>query len=386
MKRYLKIVAIVGTLLAIAAYSAAEFIPDGLAGSAEAKVSEPGAPASAASETARPVPLYVVKKDDSKEERSYPGVTQATNEVDLSFRVAGPLVEVNVAPGSVVKKGQSLMQIDPRDFQDEIAVLEAQLAGAKADYDNAKAELERYKPLMKKSVVSKSDFDGAERVYATAQAQMKHISAQLRIAKHKLEDTCLRAPFDGIVTSQFVENHEMVTAGQNALKMHDISKVEIHVNIPENDLGNYDLGKKNKVQVLFPAIPGKVYNAEMVEWSAEADPVTRTYEVTFGLPAPDDKLILPGMTAEVRWQGDTDNAPVFIPASSVASNDLGESVVWVFDPKTGSAATRVVKTGGIVDGRNLSVLDGLAEGETIVAAGIDFLTPGMKLRPMKKSK
>ena len=334
----------------------------------------------------RPVRLHEVRYARAGETRVYPGVVSAGSEVDLSFRVGGPLVQVKADPGSVVKRGQPLMQIDPRDFQDNIAVLEAELAGAKASLEDARLDFERMKPLRRKDVVSQSQYDKAQTLYASASARLKNVEAQLRIARHRLEDTTLRAPFDGIVSVRLLENHEMVSAGQNALRMHNISHVEVHVNIPENELARYNLGKGGIVEASFPAISGRTFQATLHEWSAEADPVTRAYEVTFTLTPPADfkgVSILPGMTAEIRWGVASDKGGrLTIPASAVTGSDDGNSMVWVYDPVSGQAESRLIDTGGLVDGSRLQVLGGLEDGEIIVAAGVDFITPGMKLRPL----
>lgn len=381
MNRVFKIAALAIAIMA-GIYIASDILPSGNAsGSATPETQTLSGP--------RPVPMYTIASGQTGTARSYPGTAESGSEVDLSFRVAGPLVAVNVGPGSVVKKGQALMQIDPRDYRDNIAVISAQLTAARAEYDNAKLEFERVKPLIKKGVVSQSDYDRAERAHATAMASVKNIEAQLAIARHKLGDTTLRAPFDGIVTTQLVENHEMISAGQKALKMHDTSSIEIHVNIPETVLSNYNLNTQQTVDATFPAIPGRTFKAHMSEWSAEADPQTRTYEVTFTLPAPSgngEPAILPGMTAEISWSGMQKAAsPLSIPASALVADDKNQSQVWVFNPETQLATKRSIVTGKLVDGSRFQVLDGLEEGETIVVAGVDFITPEMKLRPMNRT-
>jgi len=371
--------------LAAGIFSAIEFIPAGLAESVVRKAESLGQPPQLPPRAPRPVALYTVQRSTAQQSRVYPGVTAASSEVELAFRVAGPLVAVNVGPGDVVEKGAAVMQIDPRDYEDRIAVLEAQLAGARAGLEKVRLDFERTKPLKRQNVVSQADYDSAKTAYDTAAATVQRLAAELRVARHALEDTTLRAPFEGIVTAQLLENHEMVAAGQKALKMQDISKVEIHVHIPENELKHYDLRPGQSVQAAFPAIGTGSFQAQLREWSAEADPQTRTYEVVFVLDAPRDATILPGMTAEVRWQGRTQKqSPLAVPVSAIASSDDGGSMVWVYDEAAGTASPRSIETGGLLDGAHMSVLQGLAPGETIVAAGVDFITPEMRLRPLEK--
>lgn len=384
MKRKVVASIVIVAIIALGAFSAVEFFPKGLAMEVVNKAESLGKPPELAPKAPRPVSLHTVARKGAVQSRTYPGIAASSHEVELAFRVAGPLVAVNVSPGVTVAKGEALMQIDPRDYEDNIAVLEAQLAGAEAALEKVRLDYERTKPLKRKNVVSQSDYDQAESAHRTAQAKVHNIKAQLQKARHALEDTTLRAPFDGIVSAQLLENHEMVASGQKALKLQDISKVEIHVNVPENELGHYDLRQQHTAQVTFPAFPGSCYTARLTEWSAEADPGTRTYEVTFALPAPEDVIILPGMTAELQWGASrTKNPPLSIPASAVTSSPEGHSMVWVYDAATGTAESRRIETGSLLDDAYMRVLQGLAPGEQIVAAGVDFIAPGMKLRPLK---
>lgn len=331
----------------------------------------------------RPVVVETVRLQSATQARSCPGSVRASREAQLAFRVLGPLVEVNVQPGDIVKKRQILMRIDPRDFQDRIKVLEAQLTGARAQEKNAKRDYERAEPLHEKELLSQSDFDRARSAYDTAVASVARIEAELRIAKHQLEDTSLRAPYDGVITAQSVENHEMVRAGQVVLDLQDIAWLEIAVDISENEIVHYPLKKGQAATAEFPSIAGKRYAAQLKEWSAVADPVTRTYALTFALPAPQDAQVLPGMTAEVYWSETGNDSPpaISILAGTVASDERGNSSVWVYDRASSTASQRQVDLGSLVGESHVVVLSGLSEGEEIVVAGHNYITASTVLEP-----
>lgn len=395
----MKKIRVIIVLLAIVAVAGAGFwawdFSHSLAGATDGSVDSQAAPTgaeeNAKAEPARPRPITVraVEMVDTEQNRSYPGTTQSSAQAKLAFRVGGPLVEVNVAPGTQVKKGDVMMRIDPRDFKDSITILEAQLQGAKSSRENQELEYKRIMPLWKKQVVSKSDYDTARTALASSDAEVKRLEAQLQVARHQLADTELIAPFDGIVTSQEVENHEQVQAGQVVLEMHNISDIEINVNVPETEMPYFNMSDDTVVDVTFSPLPGRVFKAHMKEWSATADPVTRTYLLTFTMPTPEGVKILPGMTAEVKWSPRSgSNAMLVIPATAVIAGKGEGSSVWVFDPKTSTASPRSI-TLASPDGPSLSdmvqVLAGLDEGELVVTGGMDFITKGMLLRPLVKS-
>ena len=334
----------------------------------------------------RPVLLEEVCSGNEMKNRAYPASVQASKEAPLSFRVSGPLVTVNGQPGDLIKKNTVLLEIDPRDFQDGIRVLEAQLSGAHAALEKSKLDFERARSLLGENVISRASYDAAKGAFETSAASVKDIQARLKIARHQLTDTKLLAPFDGIVATRRVENHEMVSAGQVVLTVLDISSLEIKANIPENEIAHKSLVPGQRATVEFASLPGRSFEAFLKEWSASPDPSTRTYSVTFALPAPKEAKILPGMTGEISWgkQGDAEEA-VSVPVGALISDGTNGSAVWIFDPETSAPIKRAVRTGGFTHGGNrVLVLYGLRSGEKIIAAGASFVVEGMKLSPMSR--
>lgn len=334
----------------------------------------------------RPVMLEEVRSGNEMKSRVYPASVQASKEAPLSFRVSGPLVTVNGQPGDLIKKDTVLLEIDPRDFQDGIRVLEAQLSGAMAALEKSKLDFERSKSLLGENVISRASYDAAKSAFETSTASVKDIQARLKIARHQLADTKLLAPFDGIISTRRVENHEMVSAGQVVLTVLDISSLEIKTNIPENEIAHKSLVPGQEATVGFASLPERTFKAFLKEWSAAPDPSTRTYSVTFALPAPKEAQILPGMTGEISWRKQADAAgAVSVPVGALVADGEKGSAVWIFDPDTSSPVKRSVRTGAFSHGGNrVLVLDGLRSGERIVVAGASFVVEGMKLRPMSR--
>ena len=333
----------------------------------------------------RVVALALALRQGDVPQRSYPGVVRSSQKAELALRVGGPLVEVAVRPGDVVRKGQTLLRIDPRDFQDTIRTLEAELAGAQATLRNAELHLGRTAPLLARGAVAQADFDDAQSAHDSARAAVQALDAQLQKARHALGDTTLVAPFDGLVTARPVENHEIVVAGQQAVILHDITQLEIDVDVPEAEMARLGLDSAATAAVEFPPLGDRRHTARIRQWSAEPDPATRAYRVTFALPAPQGARILPGMTCQVllaRDQGD--QGVLTVPASALGAvgPEAGRSAVWVFDPQTATATRREVRAGQLVEGSRVEILDGLREGELVVGAGMDFITEGMALRPL----
>ncbi|MCK4565250.1 MAG: efflux RND transporter periplasmic adaptor subunit [Verrucomicrobia bacterium] len=335
--------------------------------------------------SARPVALERVTAVRLEQKRGYPGIVRASEESALSFRVGGPLTKVDVVPGRPVPQGTLLMQIDPRDFEDRIRALEAQLAGVQAVQKNAKQEYDRAAGLFDEKVISQTDYDRASSAFDSADAAVETLDSQLQIARHSLKDTSLFAPYSGTVSEQLVENHEMVKSGEVVLEFHNIQWLEVAVSVPENEIVRRNMTGDKAVWVGFPALPGKKIEAKLKEWSSAADPITRTYAVTFAFEAPADVKVLPGMSAKVTWTEEPPaEAQLTVPVSALSSDAEGHSDLWIYED--GHAVRRRVRTGALAGASRVVVLEGLAEGEQVVVAGNRLITEGQALHSSLEQK
>ena len=190
------------------------------------------------------------------------------------------------------------------------------------------------------------------------------------LARHSLEDTSLLAPYDGMVTEQLVENHEMVDSGKVVLRYHDIQQLEVTIHVPENEIVRHSLDSSSTAAVSFSALPGKTVQAELLEWSSNADKTIRSYAVTFSFSAPRDFLVLPGMSAfVVRDDSELVQSQITVPLSALCEGSDGSSAVWVYDKASDSIMKRNVQTDAPVSASRVAVSAGLSAGEQVVISG-----------------
>lgn len=336
----------------------------------------------ASHQSARPVSIEQARSQHIKREHRYPGVVGASQKSALSFRVGGPLVKLNFVLGQPIAKGTLLMQVDPRDYEDKIRSLEAQLKGAQAILLNSNQDYKRASDLHKEKVIPQSNYDRAEGLKKAALAAVDTLQAQLQIERHSLEDTSLLAPYDGRVAAQFSENHEMINPGQVVVQFHNIQKLEIVVNIPENEIIQYGINSDKIAQISFPAIPAKKYKADLKEWSSVADPVTRTYAATYEFDAPSDINVLPGMSAEVVLTSISAKAVLTLPAAALAYDATGHSTLWIYDQHNSNATQRIVETGAFIGIDRIVILSGITEEEQIVVNGSRLINKHLQLKPV----
>ena len=327
-------------------------------------------------------PVRAVKAGDvaSLEGRWFPGTAQATQEVNLSFRVSGPLVEFPVIVGDVVTQGQVLARIDPRDFQVELRNAEAQLGEAKAVLVLREDEYARAQTAHAKGGIS--DIELARQLAARdrSRATVAANEAALEAAEDNLEYTNLKAPFDGIVVATYVENYEQVLAKQQILRVLDDSRIEMIVDIPEQliSLAPHVEG----IICTFDAFPGREVTAEVKEIGTEASQTTRTYPVTLIMDQPQDFKIFPGMTGRARGRARAPGADTSegleVPVSAVVSADGRTGHVWVIDDVAKTVSRRDVT---LVEMTAVGIrVQGLEPGEWVATAGAHYLAEGQQVR------
>ena len=151
----------------------------------------------------------------------YPGRVKAASDVKLSFRVAGPILEVVPEEGAFVKRGELIAQIDPRDY-------ELQLAATEAEYKQIKGEAERVMELYRRGSSSVNDYEKA--VYG-----LNQITAKYDAHRNALADTRLVAPFDGYIQEKFYDAHETVAAGYPVVSMINSAYFDVEIDIPASD-------------------------------------------------------------------------------------------------------------------------------------------------------
>ena len=338
-------------------------------------------------EAIRSVRAIQVSDPSDFAKRWFPGQAKATQEVDLSFRVAGPLVTFPVNVGDKVNKGEEVARIDPRDFEVDLRNAQGQLDKAKAVLQKAETDYERLARIKKRDAgaVSQALIDRSLQQVESSKAEIRSLKASVDAARDRLGYSYLKAPFDGIVAATYVENHEDVKAKQPIVRLIDHSEIEMIVNIPENLISHADyLETAGKVlKVRFDSFPDREIEAQIKEIGKEASKTTRTYPVTLVMDQPEDIKILPGMAgnaaSSVPPAGMQDQSQVVIPETAVFSPDENNTYVWVIDDKVKKVSKREVKTGKLLDS-GIEVLEGIQPGEWIATAGVHYLKEGQQVR------
>lgn len=327
-------------------------------------------------EVVKPVKLMTVQSGQEELSVSLPGRVRAARRSELSFKVSGPLSELPIVEGQLIKKGDLVAQILPRDFQTAVNEARARELAAEQQY-------RRYKDLYAKKQVSKADFDRYRAARDVARAQLDD-------ASNALKDTTLLAPFDGVIAKRYVENFEKVQAKEPIAFLQHTDELEILIDVPELMIARFRSDKNVNVNAEFDSIPGKSFPLTVKEFSTEADPATQTFQVVMLLKQPEEANILPGMTSKVTSisdaAGESIASSIIIPAIAVLNDADGNNYVWLFDPDAGTVKKTKVQVSQLEGTDKISITEGLTGGENVVVTGVTKLRDGQKVRPWEDQR
>ena len=270
----------------------------------------------------------------------------------LSSRIQGTIDQLLVREGTQVVKGQTLIQLDSRDVQ-------ADLARASAEVENTKAQFNRMKLLYGQEAVSKQEVENATRAFKVADANRKTALTQLSY-------TVVKAPFDGVITEKKVEVGEMASPGQPLLKMEDPLQLRLEATVAEGDLKSVSGG--DTIPVVIDALGGQALTGVVSQILPAGDPQTHTFMVKVDLPQTSG--LKTGMFGRFQLDKGT-HQTILVPDSAIVERGELTSVFVVGSDQI--SRLRWIKVGRRFDIQT-EILSGVNVGERALldgARGID---------------
>ncbi len=310
----------------------------------------------------------------------YSGEVRGRYESALAFQVGGRIVKRNVQLGNVVRAGDILMEIDPKDIKETVALASAQVRAAESQKRLAEVNLARFQRLHQGGVIAKVQLDRSQMEYDTVSSALEEASAFYAQASNQLEYSLLRADQGGVIAGIFAEAGQVVAPGSPVIALVRDGDREVEISVPENRIDS--LRDVESITVSFWALPGVELAGEIREAAPMADPILRTYKARIRLLSAPAEIRL-GMTASVRIEADDEVAALKLVPLSAIYQEENEPSVWVV--KDGKLELRAVKLDGF-DHDMLRVVNGLEDGDVVVTAGVHKLTPGQKVRVSTESQ
>lgn len=282
------------------------------------------------------------------------GTLEAENEVDVVSRAAGPIVELLVEEGDFVKKGQRLARLDDLDYR-------AQLEISTVSLEETRLAYERARKLQKEALISTENFEQSRAAFKTA-------TARVEANRLLLDYTEIRAPFDGLIVSRYVQFAEQISMNTQMFRISDFDPLLCPIQVPERDLSQLRLGQNAYVTVA--SFKNRRFAAKVLRISPVVNSTTGTIKVTLNVGTTEQ--LRPGMFARVYVEVDQRPDALVIPKAALSLDSIGDTVYVAED----SVASRRVVELGFREGDYVEVLSGLEAGEMVVVVGQDGLSDG----------
>lgn len=327
------------------------------------------------------------------------GYVTARREATVSSKVTGKVTEVLVEEGMQVKEGQVLARLDDTNIKAGLRLAEAQLEAAKAALaetaarqKEADTNFRRISELSKQNVSTAAELDHAEAEAASLKAKLEQQQTEITVAERQvatwqqqLDDTVIRAPFSGMVTSKNAQPGEMISpisAGGGFTRtgictIVDMNSLEIEVDVSESYIDRVQ--PRQPVEATLDAYPEWKIPGKVIAIIPTADRQKATIKVRIGLEKTDPK-ILPEMSIKVGFREEASkNQParhVSVPNAAVQHQN-GQDFVWLL--ANGRAQRRTVKLGATAE-NEIEVSDGLKEGDSVIVDAPAGLKDGERVR------
>jgi RND family efflux transporter MFP subunit len=276
--------------------------------------------------------------------------------------------------GDVLKPGQLVARLDPKDGQDSLRKAQAELASAEAALTQARLTFGRQQELVKDGWTPRAKFDEAQQTLLSAQAQVDAARSQAQISQNQLSYTALFADAAGAVTAKGAEPGEVVQAGQMVVRLARQGGRDAVFDVPEQFIRK---GPSDPlVHLVLSNDPTVRATGRVREVAPQADATTRTWQVKVGIIDPPPAFALGStVTGSIKL-----DAPlgVEVPPSALTQAD-GHPAVWVVDPQSLTVSLRNVEVSRY-DPASVVIAQGLQPGDVVVTAGVQVLRPGQKVR------
>jgi RND family efflux transporter MFP subunit len=301
------------------------------------------------------VQTITVKEERLENVTVFPGNFEPFMETKLSADIQGKVTAVLVDLGSIVQKGQTLIQLDNSLLKLQLQTVEVQIEGLEKD-------VQRFTILANADAIQGVQLEKAELGLKSAQVQKVTLLEQIN-------KTTIRAPFNGIVTAKLTEEGAFAAPGIPLLQITNISNLKFTVNVPENSLSKFSMGQLCPVSA--DAYPEILLTGKTIMIGSKAN-IGNSYPVQLSVKNTADFKIKSGMFGKVDLESESDSTRIIIPASALVGTTINPQVYLV---KNGKAQLQDIRISERIENK-VVVAEGLNEGDEMVTNGFINLFNG----------
>lgn len=301
------------------------------------------------------VNAQIVRPQLLKDEIPITGTLLPDEEVNLSFETSGKIVEINFDEGTFVKKGQLLAKVNDGPLQAQLQRLTAQLK-------LAEDRVYRQNALLKKDAVS-------QEAYEQVKTELATLNADIDLVKANIQQTELRAPFDGVIGLRQVSTGTYASPTTIVAKLTKVSPLKVEFGVSERYAGEVKAGAG-----LEFTLEGELTPLHATVYARESTIDPNTHQLTIRAIFPNTNgSVMPGRYVNIRLNKTEIPDALAIPSEAIVP-EMGKDKVFLY--KAGKAQPVEITTGIRTDSQ-VQVLKGLQEGDTIITSGTLQLRTGL---------
>jgi RND family efflux transporter MFP subunit len=345
------------------------------------------------------VRLDEVRLEPVEQLRRVTGEMRALQRSALATQEAGLVLSLEVRQGERVRAGQVIARLDDErqrlataQIQAELEALQATVAERDAEFSRAQTELGRMRSLRERQSASVQELDDAELVSRASEARLARARADvaaaaqaLELARKRVRDMTVAAPFDARVVAVLAEQGEWVATGDAVVELYATGSIEAWIDVPERFIGRLSGSAEAvlpSVGVIIEAL-GEQRMGEIIEIVPDADPQSRLFPVRIRVPDPEGDL-RPGMSVIAEVPTGSSAQTLTVHKDAILRNDAGEFVYAALPspmgPPGGLAGIPMQISRLFAVGERVAIRPGgLAPGMRVVTEGNERMFPTQPL-------
>ncbi|MDF9829135.1 efflux RND transporter periplasmic adaptor subunit [Parabacteroides sp. PF5-6] len=340
--------------------------------------------------TVQEYPVMVMNKQEANLQSVYPATIRGQEDIEIKPRVDGYIEAIYVDEGSVVRSGQALFRINSPSSEQSLTSARAAVNSEKARVNTAKVDVERYRPLAEKGIVSEVQLQTYENAYQTALATLEQAEATLKNAEAMMSWTTVSSPVDGVVGSIPYRKGSLVNSANTLTSIANTGNVYAYFSLNERKLMDFMEGVegatqsekiKNMPPVALILSDGSTYEAygriETITGTVDITTGSANFRAEFANPSgklrsgTSGKVVIPNTLSDVY----------VIPQKATFSQ---QDKVLVYKMEGDSVRQHIISVQTMPNGLDYAVTHGLSDGDKIVSDGVATLRNGMKIAAKKE--
>jgi membrane fusion protein, multidrug efflux system len=307
------------------------------------------------------VPVEVAAVRTGLIEAAYRGTAtlEAEDEATVMAKTGGVIEQILVEEGDRVRAGAVLARL-------ETDKLELEVARASASADKLEQDFKRNESVYQRNLISRE-------AYERTKFELEAARAAADLAQLALQDSEIKAPFDGVITARHIKRGNTLQAGEPAFRVTRLDRLQANLHVPERDIHKLRAG--HPVKLTVDAWPGRTFDGAIIRVNPVVDASSGTVKVT-ALMAVNKPELKPGMFGRVEILYDKRDNAILVDRDAVLTEDAQQSVFVINE---GKARRRLIKT-GYSDAYNYEVVEGLQAGDQVVTTGQSNLKDDAKVQ------